>query len=129
MVTCPQCQTSYEDEVSFCTRDGTSLGSAEALDDECSTSISDAPPDLEDILDLSSDLNAVEANEAEISEWQDEKAKNGHQVGAEALEETQSDEEEFEVAKSGTKSGWPAAMDSYTLYNAQLNEALQFGLK
>ena len=29
----------------------------------------------------------------------------------------------------GSTVQWPAAMDSYTLYNAQLNEALQFGLK
>ena len=105
MVTCPQCQTSYEDEVSFCTRDGTSLGSAESLDDECSTAISDAPPDLEEVLDLSSDLNAVEANAEEINEWQEEKVKNAHQVGSEALEETQNDEDEFAAAKSGTKSG------------------------
>jgi serine/threonine protein kinase len=106
MVTCPQCQTSYEDEVSFCTRDGLSLGSTNSLDDDCSTSISDAPPDLDDVLDLSSDLNAVEASEAEISEWQDDKIRNSQQVGAAPdLEETQSDEEEFVLTKNGTKPG------------------------
>jgi serine/threonine protein kinase len=107
MVTCPQCQTSYEDEVSFCIKDGSSLG-AGSLDDECSTSISDAPPDLEDVLDLSEDLNAVEANADEIEEWQQDKIKSGHQVGSAESGESQAAtevEDEFEAAKGGTKSG------------------------
>jgi serine/threonine protein kinase len=104
MVTCPQCQTEYDDEVSFCTRDGTAL-SAAGLDDECATAISDAPEDLEAILDLAEDLNAVEANEEEIGNDIEEKAKGAHVIGAsDNLETTTEDEDEFAAVKKNNTS-------------------------